>query len=224
MQVYKIGIAEIAISPIASKLKSALYLGPTLWLVSGGSNIKLSVEIMERIDSELSSNLTISLVDERYGAYNHPNSNWAQLMNAGFDAKNAKLIEVLTPDSNNLEITLAKFKQELMSSIDESMSIIGQFGMGSDGHIAGILPGSIATQETNELVIGYEATPFTRITITFNTFRKLTTAFLIATGEEKKVQLERLINQDLTLSEQPAQIIKQISESYIYNDQIEGKQ
>ena len=224
MQVYKVGLAEIAISPLASKLKSSINLGPTLWLVSGGSNIKLSVAIMNQIDSELSSNLTIALADERFGPYNHPDSNWTQLMEAGFDPKNARLIETLSRNTTSLADTVQLYQDNIGPIIEDSTSIIGQFGMGSDGHIAGILPNSPASQELPTIVTGYNSQPYTRITITFNGIRKLSSAFLIAIGEDKHDQLDKLINQDLPLNVQPAQIIKQVSESYIYNDQLGGKQ
>lgn len=223
MQIYKVGIPEIAIGPLASKLKSSIYLGPTLWFVSGGSNIKLAVSIMERIDSELSSNLTIALADERFGPYNHPDSNWSQLMNKGFDPKNARLIETLTRESTSLEDTVNRYQNNLLLAMEESTEIIGQFGMGVDGHIAGILPGSVACEEVPNIVIGYESQPFTRITLSLNGIRKLSSAFLIAVGQDKHDQLDKLINQDLPVNVQPAQIIKQVQESYLYNDQMEGK-
>ena len=108
-------------------------------------------------------------------------------------------------------------------AMDQCNYLVGQLGLGQDGHIAGILPNTIATNETDELVVGYENDPFTRITITFTGLRRLSSLFLIATGENKREQLNKLINQDLPLSAQPAQIIKQIEDSYLYNDQLEGK-
>jgi len=224
MQVYKVGIPEIAIGPMASKLKSSLYLGPTLWLLSGGSNIKLSVAVMERIDSDLSTNLSVALADERFGAYNHSESNWAKLMDAGFDSKNAQLIETITPNDTDIQSTTARYLATLEAEMEKVSDIIGQFGMGSDGHIAGILPNSPACVETNDIITSYDSPPFKRITLTFSGIRRLTTAFLIAVGQDKHDQLDKLVNQDLPLNIQPAQIIKQVRESYLYNDQVERLQ
>ena len=224
MQVYKVGTAEMAIAPLASKIKSCLNNGPTLWLLSGGSNIHISVAVMSRIDADLSRNLTVALADERFGPYNHPDSNWAQLMDAGFDAKYTRLIETLKPDSTDLINTVSSFSEVLSEAMDEADFLIGQLGMGSDGHTAGILPHSDAAKETEELVVGYESSPFLRITASFTALRRLGSVFLIATGEDKREQLEKLVNQDIPLEVQPAQIIKQVNEAYIYNDQVEGKQ
>lgn len=221
MQIYKIGIPEIAIAPMASKLKSSLQQGSTTWFLSGGSNIKLEVAIMSRIDLETSSNLTVTLADERFGAYNHPESNWTKLKAAGFDPKNARVIEIIQPDTTDIESATATFEATLEEIFEDCPSLIGQFGMGNDGHIAGILPHSPASTDLNSLVTSYASTPFHRISLTFNAIKKLNATFLIAMGEEKKQQLENLVNSDLALADQPAQIIKQVFESYLYNDQVE---
>ena len=173
MQVYKVGIADIALAPLASKLKSSLNIGPTLWLLSGGSNIRLSVEIMKKIDVDLSSNLSVALVDERFGPYRHPDSNWTQLMQTGFDPKRARVIETIRSDSGDLTNTINRYSHDLSAAIEESTSVIGQLGMGTDGHIGGILPGSSAASETDQLILGYQSNPFTRITMSFNGLRQL---------------------------------------------------
>ncbi len=222
MQVYKIGAPEIAIAPLTSSIKSALYLGPTLWLVPGGSNIPISVAVMARIDNDLAANLTIALTDERFGPLNHPDSNWAQLNTAGFYPKGAKIINVLKEDSTDLATTAANYASELEMELEAVNTVIGQFGIGGDGHIAGILPNSVATAETEAIVTGYEGTPFSRITLTFAGIRRVNTAFLIATGSGKYLALDKLIHQDLPLNEQPAQILKQLNEAYVYNDVIGG--
>jgi 6-phosphogluconolactonase/glucosamine-6-phosphate isomerase/deaminase len=224
MQLYKIGVPELAIGPLVSKLKSSLYIGPTLWLVSGGSNIPISVSVMQALDSDLSANLTVALTDERYGQYNHPESNWTKLKNSGFDPKRAHIIEPLKEDTSaGLDSITAYYAAELETALDNVNTAIGQFGMGEDGHIAGILPQSPAARELPGIITSYASEPYTRITITFNGIRRLNCSFLIAMGASKLPQLERLISQDLPLSDQPAQIIKQIEESFVYNDQIGGR-
>jgi 6-phosphogluconolactonase len=226
MQVYKVGMPEIAISPLTSKIKGALNIGPTLWLIPGGSNIALAIAVMELLSTDLTRNLTIALTDERFGPYNHPDSNWAQLKRLGFDPKQARVIETLREgDSSDMAAVTARYNAEIDDALDNASTTIGLFGMGEDGHIAGILPGSIATNEQNyTTVVGYSSTPFDRLTITFPAIRRLSTLFLVVMGENKRIQIERLINQDLPLDVQPAQIIKQVEESYVYNDQQGGKE
>lgn len=223
MQVYKVGIPEIAIGPLASKLKSSLSIGPTVWFIPGGSNIKLAVAVMARLGEEISGDLTIALTDERYGAYNHPDSNWYQLLKSGFDPKSALVIETLKPDNAPMDVTVQRFTAEVESALEASTDAIGQFGMGTDGHIAGILPNSPASNDIDQLIIGYDSDPFKRITLSFNGIRRLSSAFMVAVGQEKQDQLDKLVNQNLPLNIQPAQIIKQVEESYLYNDLVEGK-
>ena len=220
MQVYKVGFANIAAAPLVSKLKSSLAIGPTLWLVPGGSNIPLTVEVMRRLDDSLTQNLTVALTDERFVSKGHPDSNWQQLLDSGFDPKNARTIEVLQ-ENTTIEDCTSRYDQLLSEALEDHDAAIGQFGMGEDGHIAGILPHSVAASETASTVIGYNAEPFNRITISFSGIRKLHTVFLVAFGANKHEQLDKLIHQNLPLNVQPAQIIKQVNVAYIYNDQVE---
>ena len=179
---------------------------------------------MSRLDSDLTANLTLALTDERFGPYNHSDSNWTQLINEGLAVKNARVIEVLQPENNDLAGTVAAYSSKLELAMEESTTIIGQFGMGSDGHIAGILPNSAAADDSlSGIVTSYVSDPFTRITLTFNGIRRVKSAFLIAFGPEKQQALTNLATLNLPLSTQPAQIIKEVREAYVYNDQIIGE-
>ena len=56
---------------------------------------------------------------------------------------------------------------------------IGIFGVGVDGHTAGILPQSVAVN-TEEIIFGYETPEYDRITITPKTIASLDQAILYA--------------------------------------------
>jgi 6-phosphogluconolactonase/glucosamine-6-phosphate isomerase/deaminase len=89
---------EDGVAKLTQRLARELAAGKqVLWLLSGGSNIQASIQVMDNISSGLSRNLSISLADERYGPPGHDQSNWHQLMQAGFDGKQAKLLPVLKP-------------------------------------------------------------------------------------------------------------------------------
>lgn len=190
-----------------------------LWLTSGGSNIAASVQIMDNISSELSKNLTVSLIDERYGPIGHPDSNWTQLLRAGFGGNQATPLRIVEPDLT-LEETAAAFNARMEQASSDYDVIIGQLGIGDDGHIAGILPGSPAATEQTALAIAYKSTPYERVTLTFPGLRKLSAAYTFAFGEPKKPALQSLQTKTLDLSTQPAQILKELPESYLYSDQI----
>jgi 6-phosphogluconolactonase/glucosamine-6-phosphate isomerase/deaminase len=190
-----------------------------LWLVPGGSNIPFAVQAMTGIPDELTKRLTIILTDERYGPVGHADSNVQQLHDAGFDPKHANFIPVL--DGGTLGATARKYDTIAGKQFAESDVAVGQFGIGTDGHIAGILPRSPGTTALGELAVGYEAPDFTRITLTFPALRYIEMAYVFVYGDSKRVTLEQLHNEDLPLATQPAQILKAIPEAYVYNDQVE---
>ncbi len=228
---------ELSFRYVSNKQEAALHLQQSLiekitthnsvvWLVPGGSNIALSVDVMRAIPQDLRSQLTILQTDERFGAYNHPDSNWLQLHQAGFNPTGAKTETILTKDNLSLEDSVKRYDEIVRRVLKSNAMIIGQFGIGVDGHIAGILPGSPAV-DAQDYVIGYETEQFTRVTLTPRAISRINMAYAFVFGESKKVALNNLYSKNLSLSEQPSQILKQIEPAYIYSDQIKklkGKQ
>jgi 6-phosphogluconolactonase/glucosamine-6-phosphate isomerase/deaminase len=79
-----------AIADFTDRLLAELSAGKkVLWLTSGGSNIKASVEIMSKVPEPLTANLSVMPSDERFGPPGHADSNWQKLLAAGFDGKQA---------------------------------------------------------------------------------------------------------------------------------------
>ena len=58
-------------------------------------------------------------------------------------------------------------------------TVIGLFGMGSDGHIAGVLPNTLGVLST-EVVCGYISDKFTRVTLTLDTLKKIDASVITA--------------------------------------------
>jgi len=193
-----------------------------LWLVSGGSNIRASVQVMDNISDELAENLNVMLIDERYGRAGHADSNWDQLLKTGFKGGAATLLPILH-EGIGFEPTVEHYNRLVVQTFNDNDVIIAQAGMGADGHMAGILPGSPATAETDKLVIGYHREPYTRLTLTFAALRRVSAAYVFAFGKAKHKALQALQGRSLPLDEQPAQILKELPEVYIYNDQIGDK-
>lgn len=211
------GVAQLTerLSDALSEHKSVV------WLVPGGSNIPLAVDIMAHISDDASAALTILLTDERYGEVGHADSNYNQLIDAGFAHKQAHFIPTLMPGASLDEVTIryAAVARETLQAADE---VIGQFGIGADGHIAGILPFSDATKSDN-YAASYQTETFTRVTLTFDALRHIDTAFAFVYGADKRAALQKLYERDVSLAEQPSQILKELMESYVYNDQIGEK-
>jgi 6-phosphogluconolactonase/glucosamine-6-phosphate isomerase/deaminase len=211
--------AKNGAAKLSERLVSELQSGKkVLWLVCGGSSIPLEASAMKQVPRELQKNLTIALTDERYGEFNHPDSNWLQLDEAGFQAGEATIIPTLAPNLS-LDETCKTYEQNITQALDKADIVIAQFGIGADGHIAGALPGSPAITD-DKMVVGYDAGNFTRITLTPTALRRITVAFAFVYGDSKLEALQNLRDRELSLDEQPAQILKQLSEAYVYNDQI----
>lgn len=210
--------ARRAAKSVAERLQHELEASKqVLWLVCGGSNIPLIVEVMNDLPAERKNQLTIMLTDERYGEPGHAHSNWYQLDQAGFQAGQAHIIPTLVPDLS-LEETCKQYEQRVAEAFTAADTVIAQFGLGADGHIAGILPHSPAVTEA-KLVEGYNAGELTRITITPPAIRQINAAYALVYGETKHDAVARLRDENLPLEEQPAQILKELHESYVYTDQ-----
>jgi len=192
-----------------------------LWLLSGGSNIAISVEafniLQTSLPEKIKKNLAVTLMDERYGPVGHKDSNWQELLNMGFKMDEVKSVPVLC---GLLEgETTQNFEENYKKLTEWADIVIGQFGIGNDGHIAGVLPGTYGV--SNPEIAYYYVTPqFTRISLTLDTIKKIDVAFSFALGEAKRNILHLLKTENMSLVKMPAQILKEIPESYLYSDQI----
>ncbi|HSW79652.1 MAG TPA: 6-phosphogluconolactonase [Candidatus Saccharimonadales bacterium] len=193
-----------------------------LWLLSGGGNITIQVEAMKLLPEDLVQNLVIMFSDERYGSPGHKDSNYKQLLDAGFSPGKALLQPTLVEGDNSLFAARARYGKVLDTAINAADAVITQLGMGTDGHISGILPHSAATTATG-IMFDYKSEEFDRITMTFESLRRSTVIYAFVFGAGKLEQLTKLHDQALPLDVQPAQFLKTMPESYVYNDQIEGE-
>ena len=184
-----------------------------LWLVPGGSAIKIAAKTSKRLRQPL-NNLTVTLTDERYGRVGHKDSNWPQLQAAGFHLQGATLQPVLL--GKNLTLTTKDYSQMLQTDIKNTDYSLALAGMGPDGHIFGIKPGSPAI-DTNQTVVGYDWEDYVRITPTPKFIKQLDEVVVYAVGQEKWPQFESL-KKNLDPSEQPAQLLKQLKKAIIFSD------
>lgn len=212
------GPAELE-NALGGKLKDLLGADKKiLWLLSGGSNITAACKVMAMLPGDKLPNLMVSLTDERYGEPGHVDSNQAKLTEAGFDIRGAFFIPYLS--GLTLADTTRLVETMLKTAYENADVTIGLLGMGPDGHTAGILPESIAASETVKWVVGYDGGQFKRVTLTVPALEKVDIAYLGAYGKEKLAALLTLENGNLPVAQQPAQLLKQVPESYVYNDQV----
>lgn len=202
-----------AAGEIIDTVSESLEYGSVLLLVSGGSNIQLAVDIRKGIKT--TNSLTIGLIDERYGPVGHSDSNWQQLLDAGLETKHIRLMPVTTKDEP-IEEACADYAHRLQDAIHNHDTVIGIFGIGTDGHTAGILPNSPALN-SHEIVTYFNGPDFPRITITPRALPLFNHAFLVSYHERKHLQLKRL-QEEHSIEEQPAQTLKQVSNLIVFTD------
>src|SRR6266496_2786589 len=139
---------EGATKAIASGLDRALANNmKVLWLVSGGSNIPIELDILGRLQHATAENLTITLADERFVDQDSPDSNWRQLLDDGLGRAPVTLLPVIKDHSLSLRGAAANFAKRLGDTLELADVVIGQFGIDEDGHTAGLLPHSPAVDE-----------------------------------------------------------------------------
>lgn len=217
---------EKASQAIAKGICDGLFTGErVLWLVSGGSNIAIEKAVMDTVrahaDNRLSG-LAILPVDERYGHPGHVDSNIQQLREAGLEPGAATVVDVLLRDLP-LEQTVSFYNDAAATALANASVIVGQFGMGADGHIAGIKPDSPATEADESTVIGYTWSDYIRLTLTPSALRQVTIGFLLAYGADKKKKLAALQRNKSSLKTLPAELLYELPDVTIYNDQIESE-
>ncbi|PIR68677.1 hypothetical protein COX93_01290 [Candidatus Nomurabacteria bacterium CG_4_10_14_0_2_um_filter_30_12] len=200
---------------IASSILKQLDLDKkVLFFIAGGSSVSVAVAVANNLKKDLLSNLVVVLTDERYGEVSHKDSNFFQLIEKGFDIPQAKIIPVLNNDDKI--ITVEKFSKILGQELKKSDYKIALFGIGADGHVAGILPYSGAVY-SEDLVYGYDTPTFSRITITPKVIKDLDEAIVWAQGENKWEALENL-EKDIDINLAPAQILKKVPLLTIFTD------
>lgn len=216
------GDKELAIRTLSDRLVFELIHGKkVLWIVPGGSNITLAssalATVREKVPKEL-ANLSIVLSDERFGPVAHGDSNWQGLIEAGFDLSLAKGYPVLR--GLPLDETISGYEKDFGHLCKESDIVIGQFGIGADSHIAGILPYSPAV-DSPALVEAYDAPRFKRVTLTLKALLRVDAAYAFAFGESKREAIAGLRDTSADVAKKPAAILHQIKEAFVISDQVE---
>ncbi len=227
MRFYKLDSPEIISKIIAEKISEKLISGQKVfWIVTGGSAIRVALGVSKLLANQNLENLTVTLTDERFGTVGHRDSNWQQLIQAGFSLPSAKLLPVLQGQDRRKSTDY--FSKSLAKNFDSCDYSLGIFGIGPDGHVAGILPGS-PNIDSGEMAIGYSddqvriASPDgvkrggDRITMSAAAIARLDEVIVCAFGEAKHQWLDKL-EKDLPIEQNPAQSLKQVKNLLIYND------
>jgi len=202
---------------IANAINSAVGAGRSvLWLISGGSTIPITVATQRILQNPKA--VTIMQVDERYGKPGHKDSNWQRLLTAGIKADSfAHAYPVL--QNQTFEQTTEDYDHLLQNKLQEQPYVIGLFGIGEDGHTAGLLPSSRGLADMQSYVTGYSGPDFMRISIAPRVFPLLDMAVAYAAGKPKAPAIAQL-QQTVAIELQPAQLLKEARNAVLFTDQI----
>jgi 6-phosphogluconolactonase/glucosamine-6-phosphate isomerase/deaminase len=214
------GRPEDAAGFVALSIFNQLKLGKrVLFFVTGGSSIAVGSKIAELLGEspqpDLIKNLTVMMTDERYGPPGHQDSNWQQLIEKGFNLPLALLVPILTGEDRST--ATIKFNEVLNREFMRVEYKIGLFGVGADGHTAGIMPESGAVS-CQDLAYSYDTPTFSRVTITPQAIEKLDEAVVFMQGEEKWGVVKDLLEKNIEIIKQPAQVLKKVPLLTIFTD------
>jgi 6-phosphogluconolactonase/glucosamine-6-phosphate isomerase/deaminase len=197
---------------LAEKKNQAILL-----LLSGGS----ALSVTEYIESATWQHITVMMLDDRFTP-KEAHNNFCQLIKTDWYQK----IQALGATCISSVITHEDTAEEKALALETALrtwgathahgTVIALFGMGADGHTAGIFP---FPEDPNyyehlflseRLVVAYRASGKNefeeRITTTHTFHQTIDHTFVFVTGDEKKIALEKLAHNSFSLPELPAQI------------------
>jgi len=205
--------------------------GQVLLLLSGGSSLNIPNFLLCR---DFNNPVTVLLGDDRFSRKEDENSfltlSCTTLMTNTTDCSHVTFISTTPNENESLEDFGVRYEQVIL---DWQLkypggSIIALFGVGEDGHLAGMMP-FLEKEEWEKLflstknAVSYDAkhrSPYPlRATITGSFIQKsITCGIAFALGAKKERIIQRLINEDIPYHTMPAQLLKTIPNCTLITD------
>ncbi len=219
-----------ALGAAISDLFERLSGNEVLFLIAGGSSLAVLDHVL---DDNISSQMTVAVTDERVSDDLDIN-NYAQLQATSFwnklVANDAYSIptELLGRDSRELsdafDAALKKWRADFPKGI-----VVGLYGIGEDGHTAGIIPGVYSKADFDSRYrgpryveefegVGTGSFPF-RVTTTLSFMRDVVdVGYFFAQGEKKAGALKATLSADGSVYETPARIMHDMKKAFVFTD------
>ena len=182
--------------------------------LSGGNTPKLTYSMMTKNITDFSKTF-LWTIDDRWIEEDNDLSN-QKMINEYFERTDANILK-FEFTSSSPESDAKKYEDKLKSTIQ--VFDVAILGMGEDGHVASLFPGTKALDNNDSLYVANEVNIKTkwRVTSTFHLLGKIEKIYVLATGESKKNILKR-VNVDNNL---PINLLKNYSKNIeIITDQI----
>lgn len=216
---------EKAIEQVSIQLRQHLEKNPrVLWLVSGGSCILPQTAILNSVmqaNGALADRLKILLIDERYGPIGHTESNYTALMNANFNMHHIVWPNYLLHAASAEDAT-AQYAQ-FFAEYSQQAYVFSTLGIGDDGHIAGILPNSPATDPHANTIVSYMTPKYERITLSLDAIKRINSVAVFAYGPTKETILRKLHAEESRSSpnQLPSAVFFKMNQVYVFNEYID---
>ncbi len=197
---------------------------PVLLVLPGGS----SREIIDLLAGELlTDQVTITVTDERYTDDLEEN-NFAHIQgtsfyNASIEAGSFCIdTQIFSGESHEehakrFDKNLKEWKRDFPNG-----KIIALFGVGKDGHIAGMIPGTENFEEkfNNPEIYAIDLvdTKFERTTTTFPFLKQIDFPLVYISGSEKSDALAKIVAKEGDLHQTPARILNEMKEPIVFTD------
>lgn len=220
MKFIKTPDAEAGVKEVIKRLQSELDKNQrVLMLLCGGSNIPHEVRVIKAVQKHKhAKNLALLFMDERYGPEGHADSNWQQFLDGRGDLSGVYALPVLR--GLPLGETVNQYIKLTSVAFGAADVVIGLFGLGADGHTAGLLPQTPAARKSAAAVVAYQSPPFVRITMTYKVLKHVNVAYVFAFGGAKAGALKNLKLNQKSFSAMPSKLFHDLPEAYVYNDSI----
>lgn len=192
-----------------------------LLLVSGGSAISIETDVIRQLQ-DCPNILGVLPIDERFGPQGHADSNIAALLSQ-IPLTNSVALHDILAQNVSFDQTVEYYSSLTQDLFSKADYIVGIFGVGTDGHTAGILPNSPASTDTVATVIGYSWNDYERMTLGISSLLQIDTAFVLAYGPGKKNAIEKLYEKTEPFESLPAKLLYDIADVTIYNDYIKNE-
>lgn len=204
--------ADAITSRVVESLSKAIMQGGyALWLLSGGSAIEIECRIAKSLKYDQKQKIILGQVDERFVPIGSADHNWEQITKSGLEfAGFADVLPILQPGLG-LEECRNNYQERLAKAFSVCDFSLGIYGIGTDGHTAGIKPmeNKLAFQKFSQtkLVVSYSGIDYQRITTTATVINKLDEIDVYCCGEAKTNILNKL-DTNTESYKMPAQLLK----------------
>jgi len=201
-------LSNLIISDITSTNQKTYSIG-----LSGGNTPKIAYSMLKTDIPDLSK-IIFWTVDERWISVEDENSNQS-MINSIFKETDAQIMEFeYTQESAERDASI--YSKKLSDNISQFDTAI--LGVGEDGHIASLFPGTKALENNIDLYTSNEVNIVSkwRVTATFKLLTEVTKVYLLVTGDNKNQILSEILNNGST----PANdLINNRTETFLITDQ-----